>query len=336
MSRVDVIVPCYKYGHLLRDCAESVLAQQRVEVRVLIIDDASPDHTEEVARELAAWHGRVEYRRHSVNQGHIATYNEGLEWATGDYVLLLSADDLLTPGALLRATRLMDAHPEVGLTYGRHIDFQTGQPLRQDIPPCGECGWKILSYREFLEISCSIGHTPIESPAALVRNRVHRIVGGYRKEFPHSGDTELWLRLAAHAPVGVLDADQAFRRWHHENMTCRYAPVGRMRAQKAAFDTHFREHACQIVDVEPYRRRLLQTLTESAFWGASNAFERCDTAACAEQLGFAVEMDPSIRTRPEWSHLRWKRLMGPALWSRLRPLVDSYRGRPAMGAGPAR
>ena len=46
----------------------------------------------------------LEGRRHEVNQGHIATYNEGLlEWAKADYTVLLSADDLLAPGALARA-----------------------------------------------------------------------------------------------------------------------------------------------------------------------------------------------------------------------------------------
>ena len=53
---------------------------QPVDVRVLIIDDASTDDTPEVAAALAAEDARVEFRRHAVNRGHIATYNEGLEW----------------------------------------------------------------------------------------------------------------------------------------------------------------------------------------------------------------------------------------------------------------
>ena len=88
MARVDVIVPCYNYGHFLEGCVESALRQEGVDVRVLIIDDASPDDTEVVGRRLAERDPRVTYRRHAVNQGHIATYNEGLlEWADGDYAL---------------------------------------------------------------------------------------------------------------------------------------------------------------------------------------------------------------------------------------------------------
>ena len=50
MSRVDVIVPSYKYAHFLRECVESIQSQSLTDVRVLIIDDASPDHTPEAER----------------------------------------------------------------------------------------------------------------------------------------------------------------------------------------------------------------------------------------------------------------------------------------------
>src|SRR5262245_25677862 len=129
MSSVDIIVPCYKYAHFLRECIESILTQE-VDLRVLILDDASPDDTPAVAAALMTQDSRVAYRRHTINQGHIATYNEGLiKWARSDYSVLLSADDMLTPGALLRAVRLMDEHPEVGFVYGRALSFRSDQPL---------------------------------------------------------------------------------------------------------------------------------------------------------------------------------------------------------------
>ena len=69
----------------------SILGQKEVAVRVLIIDDASADATPEVAQCLAACDRRVEFRRHKVNQGHIATYNEGLlEWASAEHSLPLA------------------------------------------------------------------------------------------------------------------------------------------------------------------------------------------------------------------------------------------------------
>jgi cellulose synthase/poly-beta-1,6-N-acetylglucosamine synthase-like glycosyltransferase len=44
-------------------------------------------------------------------------YNEGLAAASGEYVVVLSADDILSPGSLARATALLEAHPKVGFAY---------------------------------------------------------------------------------------------------------------------------------------------------------------------------------------------------------------------------
>src|SRR6476660_4146864 len=123
MSSVSVIIPCYKYGHFLEEAVASVLDHQDgVDVRVLIIDDASPDDSAEAARKIAARDPRVEVIVHGANKGNIATFNEGLlDWADGDYCILLSADDRLTPGALRRARDLLDAHPGAGFAYGHAL-----------------------------------------------------------------------------------------------------------------------------------------------------------------------------------------------------------------------
>ena len=53
MSRVDIVVPCYNYGRYLRQCVDSLLTQEGVDVRVLIIDDCSTDDSPEIARAIA-------------------------------------------------------------------------------------------------------------------------------------------------------------------------------------------------------------------------------------------------------------------------------------------
>ena len=123
LNRIDVIIPCYNYGRFLYQCVNSVLDQAGVDVRVLVIDDASPDNTAEITAALTRQNSRVTVIRHNKNKGHINTYNEGIEWASADYMLLLSADDYLLPGALRRAADLMDAHPEVGFAFGNAIEL---------------------------------------------------------------------------------------------------------------------------------------------------------------------------------------------------------------------
>ena len=108
MQRIDVIIPCYNYGRFLRDCLHSVLTQDGCVVRVLLIDDCSTDDSLVTARALVAGEPRVELRAHEVNKGHIATYNEGIDWLSAPFMLLLSADDIVAPGAFARALALMD------------------------------------------------------------------------------------------------------------------------------------------------------------------------------------------------------------------------------------
>jgi glycosyltransferase involved in cell wall biosynthesis len=327
MSRVDVIIPCYKYAHVLSDCVRSVLAQEGVGVRVLIIDDSSPDDTEDVARELAALDGRVEYRRHSVNQGHIATYNEGLEWAVSDYTLLISADDMLTPGALLRAARLMDAYPEVGLTYGRQIVFQTDESLPEVVPSGDEDESEILSGPEFVERVCESATNVVPTPSAVVRTTLQKALGGYREDLPHSGDMEMWLRFAAHASVGVLSTEQAFYRIHGKNMKFNYVDLQDIQQRRAAFQALFQGYGDRLRDRERLQSLAARKLAEFAFWAASRAFDRGEVVGCREVLRLALEIDPALKTRPEWPRLRWKRFIGPRAWSTLRPVVEFARGR---------
>src|SRR3954453_7878821 len=83
LSTVSVVIPCYRYGDYLPASVRSALDNQPgVDVRVLIIDDASPDDSADKAHALAASDDRIEVWVHEQNRGHIATYNEGLlEWA---------------------------------------------------------------------------------------------------------------------------------------------------------------------------------------------------------------------------------------------------------------
>jgi hypothetical protein len=304
------------------------LSQRGVRVRVLIIDDASPDHTAEVGARLAAEDPRVEFRRHVVNLGHISTYNEGLlGWATGDYSLLLSADDLLTPGALARAARLFDAHSEVELVYGRQILLDSDTPARSGRPICDDEVYRVLDGRSFLASLCASGQNPVNTPTAIVRTRTLEKVGGYRADLPHTADMELWLRLAVHGSVGILEAEQAFKRMHGRNMQLEYTTGAArdLEGRKAAFDVFFLHWGDRVASPAPLHAHALRALGEEAFWAASNAFDRGDHGNCPALLRFALSLYPEITTRVEWSRYQRKQRLGPRVWSWLKPFVDRVR-----------
>lgn len=292
MSLVEVVVPCHGYGHFLRGCVESVLSQNDVDVRVLIIDDTSPDDTALIATEMAAADDRVVFRRHEVNQGYLASYNEGLEWLSGDYALILDPDDLLTPGALARAAHLMNTHPEVGMTFGQAII--TADPTAQAYAPPSEFKYQILSPSEWLRIFCANGQNVVSTPTAIVRTSLQKQLGGYRLDLPHTADMELWLRFGIHAPVAYLRARQAYYRLHEKNMHKDYLGIKDAVHRKAALDVIFREQHHRIDNCESYQRMANRGLARSALIDARKAFNDGEIGECRALAAFARELEPSL------------------------------------------
>ena len=214
--RVSVVVPCYNYGHFLGDAVRSALDDQPgMDVDVLIVDDASPDGSGDVARTLAANDERVDVLQHDVNQGHIQTFNDGLRAVSGDYVVLLSADDLLSAGSLSRSVALLESHPNVGFVYGWAQWFDTEphestQALRS---------WSLWRGGNWYAKRARDLRNVILSPEVVMRRKLVDELGYYDPGLPHSSDMYLWLRASRVADVGRVNGPiQAHYRVHGNNM----------------------------------------------------------------------------------------------------------------------
>lgn len=323
MSSIDVIIPCYRYGHFLRDCVQTVLTQSGVALRVLIIDDASPDNTAEVAQELAREDPRVNVLKHASNRGHIATFNEGIAWAAADYLVLLSADDCLLPGGLARSARLMDDHPTVGLVFGRAIVQQDDR--REDVaaPPGLGPGTRILSGIEFIHLSRA--KNIVLAPTVVVRTSLQKQLGGYSAQLTHSGDMEMWLRFAAHAEVGFIDQAQAVYRRHTANMSKGYSTEQDLAQRKAAIEGFLSSCAPVLPNDDDLRTWFARELALDAVRSASGAFNEGAMVLSARLCDAALKIDPRVEGTSPWLALACKRRLGRRAWQILQPAADRVR-----------
>ncbi|GLZ38307.1 glycosyltransferase [Actinokineospora sp. NBRC 105648] len=325
MASVDVVIPCYKYGSVLPTAVRSVLDQPGVDVRVLVIDDCSGDGSADVARALSDVDSRVTVLEHERNMGHIATYNEGLmEWASADYCALLSADDALTPGALRRATRLLDAHPEVGFVYGRPLHWDGSEPL--PMARTEDKGWTVYNGLSWLRRRFTLGEGCITSPEVVVRTSLQRELGGYDPELRHTGDIEMWMRFALHADVGYLrGVDQAYYRVHGQNMSAAYyaSVVNDLRQRLAAYTAISERTDNNLPDKHDMDRQVRRVLARDALRRAGRAFDkgRADTDPVPELIDFAREAHGDIESLPEWHTLRLRQRLGARKARALSPLV---------------
>ena len=313
---VTVVIPCYNYGHFLPAAVSSALDQEGVDVEVIIVDDASPDGSAEVARGLADRDSRVRLIAHASNKRHILTYNDGLAEAAGDYVILLSADDLLTKNSITRAVALMERHPEVGLVYGPVVVF--GETVPEVEIPDGSA-WVLWEGGDWARRVFGFGANVIRSPEAIVRGSVLRQVGLYDPDHPHAGDLQMWLRVAAVSDVGYLPSTvQAFYRQHDQNMHS--SVFGSDQARGMITDLEHRLDAFTSASKSFPNALELVTMIQHA-----EAVEAMDLASRAyvwgltgtwpvpELLGFARNCDPAIDRSRAGRACRRRRRLGTRL-----------------------
>ena len=302
MAKVDVVVPCYNYGRFLEQCVRSVLEQSIDNLRVLIIDDASSDDSVSVAKRLAKFDRRVSIISHAENRGHISTYNEGIEWASADYFLLLSADDLLVGGALERAAAVMDANPDIVLTHGDDIWWHDDMPIPE---VDGRPGYTWVR-QDLVREMCTTGGNKVSTPTAMVRTSVQKMIGGYRASLPHSGDMEMWLRFAAHGAVARINAVQAIYRRHISNMSkCYYIDKSDFVHRKAAFDSFFENCKDRIPGYQNLRAEADRKVAKQAFGGGIDLlrsgirlWERSRIRNGFQLLRWSMEVSPRLRYSP--------------------------------------
>jgi len=321
--RIDIAIPCYQYGRYLRQCVESVQAQELDGIRILIVDNGSSDETAAVARELAAADPRIEIRRFEQNRGPHAAFNEGIAWANGDYFNILAADDLMPPGALARAIDVMERSRDVVFVCGRDIAFNDGEPIPHVPPEANGDAPTVLSGMAYIRERC---HRPNHYTAGsvIVRTSAQKRVGGYRDCLPHTDDLELFMRLALLGSVAELDSVQGLRREHGGNRYNEFwgDRIRDLKEREAAFESFFCREGAVLIDRAPLLRHAKRRLASWAYWSAVSHMTQGKFKAAAALGRFALERRPSAALLPPVSWVfdmqhPWARA-GELLWSMVR------------------
>lgn len=105
---VSIIMPSYNTGRFIKGAIESVLAQTYTYWELIIVDDCSTDHTDEVVKPFLA-DSRVKYLKNEKNYGAAISRNRALREAKGRWIAFLDSDDLWFPKKLEKQIQFMDA-----------------------------------------------------------------------------------------------------------------------------------------------------------------------------------------------------------------------------------
>lgn len=93
---ISLIVPVYNVEKYLDTCMESVLAQTYRNLQIIMVDDGAKDRSGQMCDLWAARDERIQVI-HQKNRGLSGARNTGLEQATGEYIMFIDSDDVLSP-----------------------------------------------------------------------------------------------------------------------------------------------------------------------------------------------------------------------------------------------
>lgn len=183
---VTVLLPVYNGQQYIVSAAESILRQDYCRFELLLINDGSTDDTDSLIKQHLLKDPRVRYVSRE-NKGLIATLNEGISLARGDYIARMDADDIAHSTRLSQQVAFLQRYPDVAV-LGTAYNVINGNNERIAVrkPP----RWNTLIKPMFMFGS------PMAHPSVMLNKKLASADLYYDKDYIHAEDYELWLRLS--------------------------------------------------------------------------------------------------------------------------------------------
>lgn len=176
---VSVVVPCYNHGKYLEETIQSVQQSTWQKKEIIIVDDGSTDNSVKIAKKMMNLYKNVNCIFQE-NSGPSVARNNGIQAATGELILPLDADDLISPKYIENGIRKFENDPDVKLVYCEAEKFgaKTGKWKLDDF------SLEKLAYKNMIFIS------------ALFRKTDWQKAGGFSEEMTWGfEDWEFWISL---------------------------------------------------------------------------------------------------------------------------------------------
>lgn len=240
-AQASIVVLNYNYARFLRRSLDSALAQTWSEVEVVVVDDASTDHSREV---IASYAGRVKPVLQPRNGGHGAGMNAGFAASRGEVVFFLDADDFLYPHAVeavMRARR-------PGVAQHQHrLDLVDAEGRVFDTYPARETAWEDGDVVPAL-LARGRYSTTVTSGLAFERRVLAAILPMDAEAFRQGGDGY----LATVAPLygHVATVDEALGAYCQHGVNHSQSAIGARAAWRVFHDEQryaaLRDHAARL------------------------------------------------------------------------------------------
>lgn len=196
---ISVVIPTHNRPEMLVEAVKSACHQRGVEFEVIIVDDASSDHTPQLIQELISSEPKLRAVRNETSRYAPGARNRGALEARGEYISFLDDDDQMLSGGLLAIMGTFQQSRHIGVV---HSPFYIGnwvafQPLNGNVQ------------KNLLKKFYSLPTSTIS-----VRKSVFMKLEGFDETMQPSEDIEFCLRAAKVTQFKTLDKAYINHRQH--------------------------------------------------------------------------------------------------------------------------
>ena len=199
MTSVSVIIPAYNSANTIVRALQSVVAQTRAPLEIIVVDDASTDNTREVAANFASTSSiPLRVITQSSNGGPSAARNTGWDTASGDYIAFLDADDQWHPRKIELQYPVMQNQPAFTMScHGHHFSSST---TWAEVPENDTKAIPVSFHKFLIRNRCA-------TPTVMLKRAIPERFDS-RKRFAE--DYLLWMQItASHGPALRFEAQLA-------------------------------------------------------------------------------------------------------------------------------
>lgn len=208
LPKVSIVIPNYNYERYIGNALESCLQQDyEGEIEVIVVDDKSGDNS--VAFINKYFGSRVKLITKKHNEGYSVAKNDGIAQSTGEYIVTLDADDMLTIDSVRKRAEILFNYPQILLVHAQAYTIY------------GD-GDYMYWFKRLRKIHVSKRTDKVHAQTVMVRRRLHIKYGLYDEKLRSRSDNEMWNRLKYAAQIEncfyYLEYPVAFYRKHDLSM----------------------------------------------------------------------------------------------------------------------
>jgi glycosyltransferase involved in cell wall biosynthesis len=214
-SKITVCICTFNRAEMLRESIQSALNQSYRDMKIIVLDNCSTDHTKNVV--LSFNDERLEYRCNKTNLGALGNWNRAIDICDTEYLNIFHDDDRMFPWMIEKLAEVMETHRDVDLAGSSRMFLLGNGPIPEKID---NIKGQLYRKNELIENVCERGENCVVMPSVMLRlSSIKRGNLCFREVGPAS-DFYFWLEAnSLGLPMYLLDYPLLEYRSHDDACT---------------------------------------------------------------------------------------------------------------------